>query len=138
MPVVKRLFGDGSKCVGCNICMMTCPMVNFGEEKLSKSKIKIIDNDPNGFRINVCNNCGICMWNCPENAISIVNKSILIDEALCTLCGVCVEVCPTKSIWITSELPIPNKCVTCGACVDNCPTGALKMTEMEIKPIYKV
>jgi len=113
--------------------MVTCSLVNFGDIDLSKSRIKIMSRDPEGFEIKVCNNCGVCVVYCPQKAISIVNKTILIDDSLCNECGVCIEKCPIKAIWWTSKFSSPNKCVACGACVDNCPTDALRLVESEIK-----
>jgi len=133
MSMVKRVLSDDSKCVGCRICMVTCSLVNFGEIDLAKSRIKILEKSGNSFGIRVCNNCGICAAYCPQGAISIVNKTLYIDDDLCNGCGVCIEKCPTNAIWWSPGLPSPNKCLACGACVDNCPTGALRIIESEIK-----
>ncbi len=42
-----------------------------------------------------CIKCGLCIKNCPVNAIS---KDFVIDNALCTRCNSCIEVCPKKTI----------------------------------------
>ncbi|MBT9167910.1 MAG: NADP-reducing hydrogenase subunit HndC [Syntrophomonadaceae bacterium] len=44
-----------------------------------------------------CKACGICLKECPENAISGEKKvAHVIDQAKCTTCGVCFTVCPDK------------------------------------------
>jgi len=130
--LVKRVLSDNSKCVGCEICMTTCSLVNFGEINPAKSRIRISRMD-HGFKITVCNNCGLCERYCPQGAISVVNKTILIDEELCNRCGTCIEKCPTHAIWWSPDVKTPNKCVACGACVENCPTKALRIIESEIE-----
>jgi pyruvate formate lyase activating enzyme len=40
-----------------------------------------------------CNQCGRCLETCPEKAITLKDKSIVVDRKLCTNCGKCAEVC---------------------------------------------
>jgi ferredoxin len=42
-----------------------------------------------------CIKCGLCIKNCPVNAIS---ADYVIDNAVCTRCNSCIEVCPRKTI----------------------------------------
>lgn len=44
-----------------------------------------------------CIACGICMSECPTEAIS-EGDIYVIDAELCIDCGDCVDVCPTGSI----------------------------------------
>ena len=45
-----------------------------------------------------CVGCGICLKNCPVDAIEGGNKMIhVIDQDSCTKCGTCFDVCPPKS-----------------------------------------
>ncbi|MEA1913326.1 MAG: 4Fe-4S binding protein [candidate division WOR-3 bacterium] len=44
-----------------------------------------------------CTGCGICVNQCPINAISI-NGTAKIDKTKCTGCGICVAACPVKAI----------------------------------------
>ncbi len=44
-----------------------------------------------------CVECGACIPECPEEAIS-EGEPYVIDPELCTDCGTCVEVCPTEAI----------------------------------------
>ncbi len=45
-----------------------------------------------------CVGCGICRDNCPQNAISIINRKAFIDAAKCNDCGICLNVCPRGAI----------------------------------------
>jgi ferredoxin len=45
-----------------------------------------------------CINCGACIDECPEGAISEGDEIAVIDPEKCTDCGNCVEVCPVEAI----------------------------------------
>jgi ferredoxin len=45
-----------------------------------------------------CINCGACISECPEGAITEGDEVSTIDPAKCTDCGSCVEVCPVEAI----------------------------------------
>jgi len=46
-----------------------------------------------------CKGCGICLKNCPVDAISGEKKEPhLIDQEICTKCGICFEKCPFGAI----------------------------------------
>lgn len=42
-----------------------------------------------------CIECGLCLKNCPVNAIS---ADYVIDNEICTRCNSCLEICPKKAI----------------------------------------
>ncbi|HDP68891.1 MAG TPA: NADH-quinone oxidoreductase subunit F [Candidatus Marinimicrobia bacterium] len=42
-----------------------------------------------------CIECGLCIKNCPVNAIS---DNYVIDDTICTRCNSCIEVCPKHTI----------------------------------------
>ena len=51
-----------------------------------------------------CLRCGICIDECPENALSRDNKrGIVIDYEKCTGCGRCTYICPGKALKKTGE-----------------------------------
>ena len=45
-----------------------------------------------------CINCGACIDECPESAISEADEIHIIDPEKCTDCGNCVEACPVEAI----------------------------------------
>lgn len=45
-----------------------------------------------------CLACGVCMDECPEDAISEDEDIFVIDPKKCTDCGSCAEICPNESI----------------------------------------
>jgi NADH-quinone oxidoreductase subunit F len=48
---------------------------------------------------NACKACGICLKNCPENAITGEKKvPHVINQEKCTLCGTCWEKCPFTAV----------------------------------------
>jgi formate hydrogenlyase subunit 6/NADH:ubiquinone oxidoreductase subunit I len=53
---------------------------------------------------NRCTGCGLCVDNCPAEAISIAGNLAVLDMENCIRCGSCHEICPTKSIHHDSEL----------------------------------
>lgn len=42
----------------------------------------------------LCCHCGICVSQCPEDALSIASGKVIWDEALCTWCDTCINICP--------------------------------------------
>jgi ferredoxin len=54
----------------------------------------------------LCAGCGVCIDECPTDAISLSDGVALIDAALCDGCGACVEVCPNQALaWIAEPMP---------------------------------
>lgn len=61
---------------------------------LLKRKIIKIDQEK-------CNGCGLCIPNCPEGAIQIINeKARLISDLFCDGLGACIGHCPQGAITI--------------------------------------
>jgi len=61
---------------------------------MSKRKIIKIDEEK-------CNGCGLCIPNCPEGAIQIIdNKARLISDLFCDGLGACIGHCPQGAITI--------------------------------------
>lgn len=50
-------------------------------------------------RQQACSGCGVCMYYCPEEAISMTeNRAAVIDQDKCSDCGKCIEICPRGTI----------------------------------------
>ncbi len=49
---------------------------------------------------NICKKCGKCITACPNNAITITNDIVTVDESRCLLCGYCHPACPEFGIRI--------------------------------------
>ena len=51
-----------------------------------------------------CIACGMCVRNCPQQAVTLVNNVAVIDYAKCSSCGTCVTKCPKKVIhWVDGQ-----------------------------------
>jgi len=51
----------------------------------------------------ICIACGVCVEECPVEAISIVDETARIDEEECIRCGRCHDVCPEEAVRHDSE-----------------------------------
>ncbi|GAB6138935.1 FAD-binding protein [Halanaerobaculum tunisiense] len=45
-----------------------------------------------------CTGCGVCVDECPFNALSMEENTAVVDENTCTLCGACVDSCEFDAI----------------------------------------
>ncbi len=45
-----------------------------------------------------CVKCGLCVEECPAEAINEEKDIYVIDQDICTECGTCVSVCPDGAI----------------------------------------
>jgi len=50
-----------------------------------------------------CTGCGICVDECPVDAIAMDAEQAVIDMAECIRCGVCHSICPQDSVKHDSE-----------------------------------
>lgn len=114
-------------CSGCRVCQGVCVLENFREINPSKAALSIegLFPAPGKYKINVCNQCGVCAENCPVGAIHLVNGVYLINDEECTGCMVCVDVCPRKVMFSHKSIVTPFKCTLCGECAKLCPREAL-------------
>ena len=54
-----------------------------------------------------CTKCGLCISECPEEAIIVVKKDgkeiHTIDQDKCIQCGICIEGCPEEAIKVGTK-----------------------------------
>jgi len=92
-------FIDPDKCVGCGLCIKTCPMALIRFE-LPEDTIqpKCSNKDAGGVARKACANscigCRICEKNCPADAIHVIDNCAIIDPNRCIACGMCAVKCP--------------------------------------------
>ncbi len=85
-----------------------------------------------------------CKFNCPRDAITVIDQVSHIDYSKCIKCGKCQSACPFHAI-IKTTVPCEDacpvgairknehgradidfsKCTFCGKCFQNCPFGAI-------------
>ncbi|MCX6556365.1 MAG: 4Fe-4S binding protein [Candidatus Aminicenantes bacterium] len=59
-----------------------------------KRKIIRIDHE-------TCNGCGLCLPNCPEGALQLIdNKARLVSDLFCDGLGACIGTCPLGAIYV--------------------------------------
>jgi energy-converting hydrogenase A subunit Q len=96
-------------CVFCGRCVAACPFdaINITEEHFvtrdgriyfTREKIKgpregevVIDNT-------ACQQCGVCVNRCPEDALSFEDDTLVVDKDKCILCAECEGICPLNAI----------------------------------------
>ena len=90
-------------CTGCKACMAECPQhilwaiprdLNGARplcSNLNVNRAMVAKNCRSG-----CIKCELCVKNCPEQCIKMVNGIPAVDYAKCTNCGTCVIKCPIK------------------------------------------
>lgn len=54
-----------------------------------------------------CIACGLCVRNCPNQAIFLKDNVAVIDYTKCNGCGTCVSKCPKKAIQWVEGAPRP-------------------------------
>jgi ferredoxin len=63
----------------------------------------------------LCTQCGLCIENCPEKAISVQTidgeEIHVIDQTKCTQCGKCVKACPVEAIKVLKKGSTADKAV---------------------------
>jgi len=119
-------------CTGCGKCMEVCSsQVQFRklDPAPERSAIQISKKD-GPYEINVCNQCGACMIDCPVEALTR-NKMgvVLVNKKTCVGCFTCVGFCPTLSMRRERDSIYPFKCIACGKCVEVCEPGAIYIEE---------
>jgi ferredoxin len=126
-----QLTAIHENCSGCGTCLLACAIENFRQVNPSRSLLRIEARfpAPGDYRIHLCDQCGECAENCPEDAIDLKNGAYIVDPEACTGCLVCVEVCPQGVMFVQNNADVPAKCNLCGECARTCPRDAIVLTE---------
>jgi ferredoxin len=75
-----------------------------------------------------CIACGICVKNCPENAIILFENIAKIDYEKCTGCGLCAKACHEGAIGMLNgkaKLMRDDYCDGLGDCLPACKTMSI-------------
>ncbi|MGL4669404.1 MAG: 4Fe-4S binding protein [Methanobacteriaceae archaeon] len=121
-------------CVMCQKCVNICPVEVIGVKGIKEPKKRDIQlSGP--IDIIDCKGCGMCVPECPVNAIDldVYGGEITIDEGICVKCGVCSQTCPWDAVFISAKRADKRKkniktfevndetCIGCNSCVEICP-----------------
>jgi Fe-S-cluster-containing hydrogenase component 2 len=132
MAQIEILSIDGSRCTGCQMCLLACAATREGVFNPLRATLRV--EKPYTYAgpevsFSACDGCLSCQEVCPTAAISVRDGHLLLDRDLCTECGLCVQECPRGVI--RSE-PV-RLCDGCAgreggpACVAWCPVDALSL-----------
>jgi protein NrfC len=148
------LVYDSKKCAGCTTCMLSCSLVHFGVQNLSRARIQIVQDSwgkfPNDIKMAPCRQCmtPVCVQNCPAGAAFVDTEHgnvRRIDSQKCIGCKTCIKMCPQqphRTVWVVVDgMGKSSKCDLCidtpywnerggpggkQACVESCPMMAIK------------
>ncbi|MCK5037694.1 MAG: 4Fe-4S binding protein [Thermoplasmata archaeon] len=139
MATVKILKFYPEKCDGSRECEKACSNVHFKNDKGGEWSAITIVKGAQGYDMEVCNHCGLCIDMCPVQALKRLNSGIVVlSKKTCIGCQACVGFCPQGVMMRAPEVITPFKCISCGKCVEACPNGALELVEVELDDIEEV
>jgi len=120
-----------TRCSGCGTCRLACAIENFGQVNPARSLLRIRGRfpAPGDYRIHLCDQCGVCADNCPEDAIQPVDGVYRVNSEACTGCMTCVDVCPHDVMFEQPSSEVPFKCILCGECARVCPRNAIVLMD---------
>ena len=160
----RKLSYNDVNCVGCGICVDTCPTSSLRLGPLVPIARGLIEMDLISVS-DSCVFCGLCSVACPFDALSLTidgnniknedsyplwEVQSTIDDEECIYCGRCKSVCPRDSILFERNLPDistlvrgeisfdEDKCIYCSFCADLCPAGAITLKNVASSSVDKL
>jgi 4Fe-4S ferredoxin len=148
----RSLEHKNDKCLGCGICVDTCPTSAMRLGPILPIARGLLKSDFIGIDQHKCVLCGLCASSCPFDALKFTVNDIntkdldnypkwghdaSIDGEECIYCGKCVTACPRDAIFLQRHLPAreelvrgetevdQEKCIYCGMCEEMCPADAI-------------
>ncbi len=64
------------------------------EKKDDKINHKALSYVKTLYRVTCCDKCSICIYNCSEEALSLIDDGIKVDPQKCVHCLICNDFCP--------------------------------------------
>jgi len=135
----KVIVVDHEKCTGCRLCEMVCSVFHTGASNPSRSRIKVVKWESEGFYLPVtCQNCEkpFCVEVCPTKAChqDAENQRVLIDKDKCIGCKTCIVACPFGAPSFDHVERVSIKCDYCDGnpqCVAFCDIKALTYLDVD-------
>ncbi|MFX1531249.1 MAG: 4Fe-4S binding protein [Promethearchaeota archaeon] len=134
---------DKEKCIGCGLCIKTCPNNAYTYPNLDgKIRVKTDDLIPDAPNAMKCSYCGTCAYICPMSAISlkyndkpidIKDLGIITKNVVPTLNYKIVKLKNNQNkvkVYLDGEIGVDwEKCISCMSCIDVCPSKAFFKTK---------
>ncbi len=142
MGVVKKLFIDFYRCVGCRVCEIVCSLTHEGVVSPVLSRIRVVSYEW-GRVPTTCLHCGRapCVEVCPTRALYVdEDGAVMLMEEACVGCMVCALACPLGVPQFNHLSNTMFKCDLCvdrrqkgeePACVKYCPTNAIMFGDVD-------
>ncbi len=94
---------DKEKCTACGMCAAVCPKKLISMIPYDAKQVVACSSTEKGpVTMKACQvgciGCGICVKNCPVDAVKVEDFHAIIDQEKCTGCGTCATKCPKKVI----------------------------------------
>jgi len=138
METVKVLVFHSERCKGHFDCMKACSQVMHRNDKGGPwAALRIVLED-GIYRMDNCDQCGLCIDMCPVQAIKRMPSGVVVvNRSACIGCQSCVAFCPGQVMRRAPTLVVPHKCISCGSCVRACPENALELVEKDLSDLKR-